>query len=106
MRLGLLPGVLSLVRADPAASNSFSRRDNESASIASDVLRLCRFVELSPNSRLDTVGGVFEPAGVGRVGVSGLRVASAEIPLIAASSMVMVGAVETNAKGVTLAMGI
>jgi hypothetical protein len=77
LRLGLLPGVLSLVvRTDPAASNSFNRRDNASASMASDALLLCVFVKVSPNSLLGTVGGVFEPAGVGSVGVCGLPVAS------------------------------
>ena len=97
LRLGLLPGVLSLVRTDPTASNSFNRLDNASASMASDVLLLCVFVELSPNSRLDIVGGVFEPAGVGRVGVCGLPVISTEIPSVK-SFIVMIAVIE---QGVT-----
>lgn len=93
MRLGLPPGVPSLDRTDPDASNSFRRRDSTSASITSDILLPCRFVELSPSSRLDTVGGVFEPAGVGRAGVSDRPVAPAGTALFVTSSMVMVAVV-------------
>jgi hypothetical protein len=64
--------------------------------MASDVLLLCVFAELSPNSRLDIVGGVFEPLGVGRVGVCGLPVTSTEIPS-AKSFMVMIAVIERGA---------
>ena len=57
--------------------------------MASDVFLLCRFVELSPNSFRDIVGGVLDPVGVGNEGVVGLAEISTEIPLSTKSSIVM-----------------